>query len=55
MLPLDNVHIEHRTRHRDRNRRQAAQDYYERRNALNAESIAVRVMETANGEVVRVA
>jgi hypothetical protein len=54
-LPLHNVRIEHRTRHRDLHRRQAAQDYYERRNALQIERVAVRLMENESGEVVRVA
>jgi hypothetical protein len=54
-LALHNVHIEHRTRHRDVNRRKAAKDYYERRNALKAETTVARVMQTTSGEVVRVA
>ena len=54
-LPLPGVRIEHRTRHRDLNRRQAAQDYYERRNAMKIETVGVRMMEGDNGEVVRVA
>jgi len=54
VIPLHGVRIEHRTRHRDLNRRQAAQDYYERRNALKIESVAVRLMEGESGEVVRV-
>lgn len=53
-LPLHGVMIEHRTKHRDRWRRSQAQDYYQRRNALNIETSAVRVMETSSGEVVRV-
>jgi len=53
-LRLHNVRIEHRTKHRDRWRKNQAQDYYERRNALNIETSAVRVMETLDGEVVRV-
>jgi hypothetical protein len=53
-LALHNVRIEHRTKHRDRWRKNQAQDYYERRNALNIETAAVRVMETLDGEVVRV-
>jgi len=54
-LTLHEVRIEHRTKHRDKWRKRQAQDYYERRNALRAETTAVRVMETASGEVVRVA
>lgn len=54
-LKLHNVRIEHRTRHRDLNRRQAAKDYYERRNALQIEKVGVRLMESDTGEVVRVA
>lgn len=54
-LALHDVKIEHRTKHRDKWRKRQAQDYYERRNALKAETTAVRVMETASGEVVRVA
>ena len=54
-LALHEVRIEHRTKHRDKWRKRQAQDYYERRNALRAETTAVRVMETTSGEVVRVA
>lgn len=53
-MPLHDVLIEHRTKHRDKWRKRQAQDYYERRNALKAETTAVRVMETTSGEVVRV-
>jgi hypothetical protein len=53
-LKMHNVLIEHRTKHRDKWRKRQAQDYYERRNALRVETTAVRVMETADGEVVRV-
>lgn len=54
-LSLPGVKIEHRTRHRDLNRRQAAKDYYERRNALKIETVGARMMENDAGEVVRVA
>lgn len=53
-LLLHEVRIEHRTKHRDKWRKGQAQDYYERRNALKAETTAVRVMETADGKVVTV-
>lgn len=54
-LRLHEVRIEHRTKHRDLWRKQQAQDYYERRNALKIETVGVRLMEDERGEVVRVA
>jgi hypothetical protein len=54
-LALHDVRIEHRTKHRDKWRKGQANEYYERRNALNIETTAVRVMETAGGEVVKLA
>ena len=54
-MPLHGIEVEHRSRHRDLNRRQAAQDYYERRNALKIESVGVRLMEGHDGRMVRVA
>lgn len=54
-LAMHDVRIEHRTKHRDKWRKRQAQDYYERRNALKAETTAVRLMESTSGEVVRVA
>ena len=46
------VEIEHRTRHRDRARREAAAEYYRMRDALGIEQTGQRMVETVDGNKV---
>jgi hypothetical protein len=49
---LSDLEVEHRTRHRDRARREAAAEYYRVRDALGIEQTGGRMMETENGDKV---
>lgn len=48
---LSDLEIEHRSRHRDRARRESSSEYYRVRDALGIEQTGQRLVETVSGDI----